>query len=105
MSKTGRSSASASLDEDATAHGPQPAEALADSEGSIPAFPPRAVDELGRLIPLSAEERKARNEAVLRTLRALRGLPDEDPPDTLERMMRGLDENRPPGRKLFEGMS
>jgi hypothetical protein len=63
------------------------------------------VDEHGRLIPLPAEERRARTEAVLRTLKALRDLPDGDPPDTLERLMRGLDENRPPGRKLFEGMS
>src|SRR4051812_49258518 len=78
---------------------------LADAQGPIPAFPPRAVDEYGRLIPLPAEERRARTEAVLRTLGALRDLPDEDPPDTMEQLIRGLDEHRPPGRKLFEEAS
>jgi hypothetical protein len=105
MSESGRCFASASLDEDAIAHGSRPAGVLADAEGPIPAFSPRAVDEQGRLIPLSADERRARTEAVLRALTALPGLPDGDPPDTLERLMRGLDEHRPPGRKLFEGMS
>jgi hypothetical protein len=105
MSKIGRISASESLGEDASAHESQLAGVLADAEGLIPEFPPRAVDEQGRLIPLSAEERRARNEALLRALTALRGLPDDDPPDTLERLMRGVDEHRQPGRKLFGGMS
>ena len=67
MSKTGQSSAPASSGEDASAHGPLPAGVLSDAEGLIPAFPPRAVDEHGRLIPLSADDRKARTEAILRT--------------------------------------
>ena len=83
----------------------KPAAALADLHGPIPAFPPRAVDEHGRLIPLTAEERRARPEAVLRTLAALRDLADDDPPDTLERLMQGLDAHRPPDRRLFEGLS
>jgi hypothetical protein len=91
--------------EDVNARASENAGVLADARGPIPAFPRRAVDEHGRLIPLPAEERRARTEAVLRTLAALRDLPDEDPPDTLERLMRGLDESRPPDRRLFEGMS
>jgi hypothetical protein len=82
-----------------------PAEPLADAIGPIPTFLPRAVDEHGRLVPLSTEQRRARAEAAMRALTAVRELPDEDPPDTLSRLMRGIDENRPRGRKLFEGMS
>ncbi len=83
----------------------KPAGALADVHGPIPACPPRAVDEEGRLIPLTAEEGKARSEAVLRTLAVLRDLADDDPPGTLERLMQGLDAHRPPDRRLFEGVS
>jgi hypothetical protein len=77
---------------------------LSDAQGPIPTFPPRALDEHGRLIPLSDEERRARSEAAVRALKAIRDRPDDDPPGTTERMMRGIDANRPPGRKLFEGM-
>jgi hypothetical protein len=76
---------------------------LCDEQGPIPTFPPRQLDEHGRLIPLSPEERKARCEAAIRALKAIRSRPDEDPPDIEEQMMRGIDANRPPGRKLFEG--
>lgn len=82
----------------------RPAEPVRDAQGAIPAFPPRTVDGHGRLLPVSAEERRARAEAARRLLTALRDLPDDDPPDTLDRLMRGIDEGRPPGRKLFEGM-
>jgi hypothetical protein len=81
-----------------------PAAPLCDELGPIPEFPPRALDDLGRLIPLAPEERRARSEAAIRTLRAIALLADDDPPDTLERMMRGIDEERPPGRRPFEGM-
>jgi hypothetical protein len=77
---------------------------LSDEDGPIPTFPPRALDERGRLVPISAEERKARSEAAIRTIRALAQLPDDDPPDTMERMMRGIDEGRPAGAKQFGGM-
>ena len=76
---------------------------LCDEQGPIPTFPPRQLDEHGRLIPLSPEERKARSEAAIRALKAIRNLPDDDPPDIEEQMMRGIDANRPPGHKLFEG--
>ena len=76
---------------------------LCDEQGPIPTFPPRQLDEHGRLIPLSPEERKARSEAAIRALKAIRSRPDDDPPDIEEQMMRGIDANRPPGRKLFEG--
>ncbi len=77
---------------------------LCDAEGPIPTFPPRALDEHGRLIPLSPEERTARRDAAIRTIKALQSLPDTDPEGSDEEMMRGIDANRPPGRKLFEGM-
>jgi hypothetical protein len=76
---------------------------LRDAEGPIPTFPPRALDAQGRLVPISAEERRERSRAAIRALKAIESLPD-DPPGTTEEMMRGIDANRPPGSKLFEGM-
>ncbi len=105
MPKADQTSPSSTPGDEVSARAVKPAGALADVHGPIPAFPPRAVDEQGRLIPLTTEERRARSEAVLRTLAALRDLADDDPPDTLERLMQGLDAHRPPDRRLFEGMS
>jgi hypothetical protein len=74
----------------------------ADDEGPIPAFPPRALDEQGRLIPLSDEERKARTAAALRALKALDRIGDEaEQRATLEALKKGIDEHRGPGWKLF----
>jgi hypothetical protein len=84
--------------------GSGPAPELADDRGPIPTFPPLALDEHGRLIPPSPEERAARHEAALRALAALDQLPDDDPIDTEIEMMRGIDAFRSPGRKLFEGV-
>lgn len=81
-----------------------PAPPLVDEQGPIPTFPPRQLDEHGRLIPISSEERAARRDAALRAIEALRNAPDEDPPGTEQEMMRGIDSHRAPGRKLFEGM-
>jgi hypothetical protein len=85
-------------------NGLQPAPELYDEDGPIPTFPPLALDEHGRLIPLSAEERAARHRAAIRALAALDKLPDDDPPDVMIEMMRGIDARRPPGQELFEGM-
>jgi len=68
-----------------------------------PRFRSRAMDAQGRVIPLTPEERKARSEALRRTLEAIDSRPDDDPPGIEEEMMRGIDANRPPGSKLFEG--
>ncbi len=84
-------------------HATTPAPELSDDLGPIPRFPPRALDERGRVIPLSSEERRARSDAAIRALKALRQLPDDDPPGTDERFMRGIDSHRP-HRPLFEGM-
>jgi hypothetical protein len=105
MPKADQTSASSTPGGEVSARAAQPSGALADVHGPIPQFPPRAVDEQGRLIPLTAEERRARSEAVLRTLAVLRDLADDDPPDTLERLMKGVDVHRPPDRRLFEGIS
>jgi hypothetical protein len=90
---------------------PKPARPLVDSVpdlvdelGPIPTFPPRQLDEHGRLVAISEEERRARASAASRALAALDALPDEDPPETEEEMMRGIDSHRRPGQKLFEGM-
>src|SRR4051812_16716741 len=64
--------------------GPGPSTELADDEGPIPTFPSRQLDEHGRLIPLSVEERAARRAAANRTIKALRNQPDKDPPGTDE---------------------
>jgi hypothetical protein len=77
---------------------------LCDEDGPIPTFPPLALDERGRLIPITPEERTARHRAAMRALAALDKLPDDDPPDAVIEMMRGIDSRRPPGQKLFEGM-
>ena len=70
----------------------------------IPTFPPRALDAQGRLIPLSAEERRARDDAAARVLLLIQSRTDFDPPGTDEAVLRGIDSHRPPGHKLFEGM-
>jgi hypothetical protein len=81
-----------------------PRNELADELGPISEFAPRQLDERGRLIPLSPEERKARSEAAVRALEAIRKLPDDDPPGIEAEFMRGIDENRPAGQKVFEGL-
>ena len=77
---------------------------LRDEQGPISTFPPRALDDKGRLIPLSPEERFARTNSAIRALNALNSLPDNDPPGIDEEIMRGMDNNRISGQKLFEGM-
>jgi hypothetical protein len=80
---------------DAVAH-------LCDEQGSIPTFKPRALDEHGRLIPLTPEERRERRQAYERMKRAIEHLPDNDPPDVFEEGMRGIDAERP-HHPLFKG--
>ncbi len=74
---------------------------LSDEQGPIPCFPQRKFDELGRFIPISAEERKARHIAALRALAAIDKMVDNDPPGSDAEFMRGIDDNRPPGQKVF----
>ncbi len=77
---------------------------LIDELGPIPCFPPRQLDAHGRLIPLSAEERKVAIRGRDPALRAIEKLPDDDPIGIEAEFMRGIDENRPEGRKIFEGL-
>jgi hypothetical protein len=67
-------------------------------------LPVSGADAQGRMLPLTPEEEKAQVEAAARLIDDLRAIPDDEPPDALEQVMRGIDENRPPGQKLFEGM-
>jgi hypothetical protein len=76
---------------------------LADEIGPIPTFPARQMDERGRLISLSPEERQARSRAAIRALEAIEELPNDDPREIEAAFMRGIDENRPADRKIFEG--
>jgi hypothetical protein len=62
------------------------------------------LDEQGRLIPLTPEEREARSQAAIRALAAIGKLPVDDPPGTEAEFMRGIDENRPADRKIFDGL-
>jgi hypothetical protein len=81
-----------------------PHDGLCDELGPIPVFPPLQCDEHGRLIPLTPEEQKARSEAAIRALAAIAKLPDDDPPGIEAEFMRGIDENRGPGREIFKDL-
>jgi hypothetical protein len=41
---------------------------------------------------------------MLAVFAAIEELPDDDPPGTEAEFMRGIDENRPADRKIFEGL-
>jgi hypothetical protein len=56
------------------------------------------------MIPLTPEEDAARRSAAIRALKAIRLIPDTDPPDIMKEVFRDMDANRPPGQKLFEGL-
>jgi hypothetical protein len=75
---------------------------LCDEKGPIPCFPPVRYDTEGRMIKLSPAEEKVRSDAARRTLAVIRSQPDGDPPEIDVEFMRGIDENRPPGKKIFE---
>jgi hypothetical protein len=78
--------------------------ALADEQGPIPTFPPRAFGPDGRLIPLTAEQRKARSEAARRAIDAIARITDETDTDGRWReIYRNIDAGRP-HRPLFEGL-
>lgn len=64
-----------------TAPDPSP---LTDDAGEVPTFPPVAVDERGRIIPMSREEREARQAALDRVLTVAGQAGWIDPPELLE---------------------
>jgi Zn-dependent peptidase ImmA (M78 family) len=57
---------------------------LSDDAGEIPAFPPVAVDEHGRIIPMTYEESEARQAALRRVLDVASRPVRIDPPELLE---------------------
>jgi hypothetical protein len=83
----------------------EPETMLSHAHGPIPTFLPRALHDHGRRVPLTPEELEVRSDSAVRALRALRQLPDGDPPGTDRAMRQGIGANRPRGLELFEGMS
>ncbi|QDV34048.1 ImmA/IrrE family metallo-endopeptidase [Tautonia plasticadhaerens] len=73
---------------------------LADERGPIPAFPPIALDDQGRILPMVEDDRDARQDAFERALKAIDRQERVDPPGLMEAIERGIDERRP-HRKLF----
>ena len=74
---------------------------LRDDQGLIPAFGPVRLDNEGA----SSCRRKSGGRGwrrVVRALRAIEQLPDDDPPGTEEQFMRNFDENHP-HRPQFKG--
>ena len=68
---------------------------LADAGGLIPAFGPAAIDAAGRPLPLSTEMRRARSDALRRTLAVIATEPDTDRPGTDLEVMRWMNEAKP----------
>ena len=82
----------------------EPPFVLRDADGPIPTFGPAKVDERGRLLPISDEEKKAEADAIRRMFAVWDTIPDDDPPGMWKRRC-GI--STPEGRRAqrsFEGM-
>jgi hypothetical protein len=68
-------------------------------------LPPSGLGPDGKIIHMNEEERRAWCEAACRRLSEIAGMtdPEGEPSDSMERMMRGIDEGRP-HRPLFKGL-
>jgi len=71
---------------------------------NLKSLPPSCLGPDGKLRRMSEEEHRRYIESALRRLDEVEQIPDgdDDPPDALEQMMRGIDETRP-HRPLFKG--
>jgi hypothetical protein len=67
-------------------------------------LPPSCLGPDGKLPLLSEEEHRRYIESALRRLDEIEEIPDsdDDPPDALEQMMKGIDETRP-HRPMYKG--
>ena len=67
-------------------------------------LPPSCLGLDGKLPIFSEEEHRRYIESALRRLDEIEEIPDgdEDPPDALEQMMKGIDETRP-HRPMYKG--
>ena len=66
------------------------------------ATPRRSVDEHGRLLPMTAEEVLAHNQAAIRAIEAIADITDETDTDEMwERFVQGIEEDRLSDRKRF----
>ncbi len=74
---------------------------LVDEHGEIPTFPPVAVDQEGKIIPLAEVERRGRQTALSRILEVASRSDRVDSPEVEVRFNREFDEERP-HRRLFE---
>ncbi|MGP0065180.1 MAG: hypothetical protein ACLQGP_16470 [Isosphaeraceae bacterium] len=70
----------------------------------LQSLPPSCLGPDGKLPRLTEEEHRRYIESTLRRLDEIEQIPDgeDDPPDALEQMMRGIDETRP-HRPMFKG--
>jgi hypothetical protein len=71
---------------------------------NLESLPPSCLGPDGKLPRISEEEHRRYIESALRRLDEVEQIPDgdDDPPDALEQMMRGIDETRA-HRPLFKG--
>ena len=71
---------------------------------NLESLPPSCLGPDGKLPRMSEEEHRRYVESALRRLDEVEQIPDgeDDPPDALEQMMRGIDETRV-HRPLFKG--
>jgi len=76
---------------------------LVDERGPIPEFGPAKFNPDGTVIHPLPGEMEARYDAYRRARKIFDQLPNTEPPGLDEEIMRGIDAERPPGQKLFEG--
>jgi hypothetical protein len=64
-------------------------------DSPVVGFPTSCLGEGGRIPPMTEEERRRRNEALIETLSVMAEVPDEDPPGSFDELVRGINDGRP----------
>lgn len=76
---------------------------LVDERGPIPEFGPGKFNPDGTVIHPLPGEMAARQDSYRRRMKLHEQASSTEPPGLTEAIMRGIDAERPPGQKLFEG--